>query len=168
MSKFKNRKEFLRLFMRNTIKDLQNNFHHKIKVTVRFNEVDILGVCNNAVFINYFENARLQYFKKINLIPKEGLFSDGKLFFVVRNEINYLNFAKFDDKLEIYSRISFIKNSSFDFEHLIINSKNKIEIANGNGVIVQVDPETKKSIPLSREFKDSVKNFDKSVKILTN
>lgn len=145
---------------------MPKNFHHKIKVTVRFNEVDMLGVCNNAVFINYFENARLQYFKKINLVPKDGLFSDGRLFFVVRNEINYLNFAKYDDELEIYSRISFIKNSSFGFEHLIINSKNKIEIANGSGVIVQVDPKTKKSIPLSKKFKDAVKKFDASVKII--
>lgn len=145
---------------------MPKNFHHKIKVTVRFNEVDMLGVCNNAVFINYFENARLQYFKKINLVPKDGLFSDGRLFFVVRNEINYLNFAKYDDELEIYSRISFIKNSSFGFEHLIIYSKNKIEIANGSGVIVQVDPKTKKSIPLSKKFKDAVKKFDASVKII--
>lgn len=141
-------------------------FNHKIILHVRFNEVDMLGVCNNAVYINYFEQARLDYFKNIGLIPKDGLFSDGKLFFVVRNEINYLNPAKFDDELAILSRISFIKNSSFGFEHIIINNISQLEIANGNGVIVQADPKTGKSLELPREFFEKVKNFDSGVKIL--
>lgn len=142
------------------------NFKHKINVTVRFNEVDMLGVCNNAVYINYFENARLQYFKQIDLIPKNGLFSHGNLFFVVRNEINYLSQAKFDDELEIYSKVSFIKNSSFGFEHLIINLETKIEIADGSGIIVQVDPKTGKSCPLTSKFISSVKKIDKKVEII--
>ena len=98
------------------------DFKHKITVTVRFNEVDMLGVCNNAVYINYFEHARLQYIKDLDLLPPAGLFSDDKLFFVVRNEINYLGFANYDDTLEVYSRISFVKNSSYGFEHLIVNA----------------------------------------------
>ncbi|MBA4309332.1 MAG: hypothetical protein C0425_03225 [Chlorobiaceae bacterium] len=66
-----------------------NDFKHKINVTIRFHEVDMLGVCNNAVYINYFEHARLQYIKDIGLMPKDGIFSDGQIYFMVRNEINY-------------------------------------------------------------------------------
>lgn len=99
------------------------DFNHKTTVTVRFHEVDMLGVCNNAVYINYFEHARLEYVKAAGLIPKGGIFSDGKLFFMVRNEINYRDHAFYDDELEIYSRISYIKNSSFGFDHLIVKRK---------------------------------------------
>jgi acyl-CoA thioester hydrolase len=142
-------------------------FKHKITVKVRFNEVDMLGVCNNAVYISYFEEARLQYFKELELIPKEGIFSDGKLFFVVRNEINYKDHAGFDDELNIYSRISFIKNSSFGFEHLIVKPKeNNLLVADGSGVIVCVDPSTKKSTSLSKEFYDKVSEFEDDVEIL--
>jgi acyl-CoA thioester hydrolase len=143
-----------------------SDYKHKIIVKVRFNEVDMLGVCNNAVYINYFEQARLDYFKNIGLIPENGLFTDGRLFYVVRNEINYLNPAKFDDELAILSRISFIKNSSFGFEHLIINTNNTLEIVNGKGVIVQVDPKTMKSIELPQSFYEEVRDFDSNVEIL--
>ena len=34
------------------------DFTHKTTIKVRFHEVDMLGVCNNAVYINYFEHAR--------------------------------------------------------------------------------------------------------------
>ena len=83
------------------------DFIHKITIKVRFHEVDMLGVCNNAVYINFFEHARLEYVKEAGLIPEGGIFSDGRLFFMVRNEINYRGHSFYDDELEVYSK-SFI------------------------------------------------------------
>lgn len=143
-----------------------NDFKHKITVQVRFHEVDMLGVCNNAVYINYFETARLDYIKTAGLMPKEGLFSDGRLFFMVRNEINYKDHAFYDDELEIYTRISYVKNSSFGFDHLIVKKKTGKEIADGKGVIVQVDPKTRKSIELEQEIIDKIKLFEPNVSII--
>jgi len=143
----------------------RTDFKHKIIVTVRFNEVDMLGVCNNAVYINYFEHARLQYIKAAGLMPEGGIFSDGRLFFMVRNEINYRGHAHYDDELNIYTRISYIKNSSYGFEHLIENKRNEI-IVDGTGVVVHVDPKTRKSTPLPEFFYEKVKAFQGEVKII--
>jgi acyl-CoA thioester hydrolase len=142
------------------------NFKHKYTVTVRFHEVDMLGVCNNAVFINYFETARLEYIKTAGLMPEKGIFSDGKLFFMVRNEINYLDHARYDDVLDVYSKISFIKNSSFSYDHLIVNQKTGKIIADGKGVVVYVDPNTRKSTPLPESFIEKVKKFEPALQIL--
>jgi len=142
------------------------DFKHKISLTVRFNEVDMLGVCNNSVYLNYIEHARLQYIKQIGLMPGKEIFSDDRLFFVVRNELNYKGFAHYDDELEVYSKISFIKNSSFGFDHIIVNSKTNNIIVEGSGVIVQVDPLTKQSTNLPDEFYEKVKQHEERVKIL--
>jgi acyl-CoA thioester hydrolase len=143
-----------------------NNFKHKITVQVRFHEVDMLGVCNNAVYINYFETARLEYIKAVGLMPEKGIFSDGKLFFMVRNEINYRDHAYYDDELEIYTKISYVKNSSFGFDHLIVKKKSRKIIVDGKGVIVHVDPKTRKSISLTNDFYDKIEKFEgKSVKL---
>ena len=144
----------------------QKDFIHKYTVTVRFHEVDMLGVCNNAVYINYFETARLEYVKAAGLMPKDGIFSDGKIFFMVRNEINYLDHAYYDDVLDVYSKISYIKNSSFGYDHLIVKQKSGKEIVNGKGVVVYVDPKTRKSTPLPESFIETVKKFEPSVNIL--
>lgn len=142
------------------------DFNHKTTVTVRFHEVDMLGVCNNAVYINYFEHARLEYVKAAGLIPKGGIFSDGKLFFMVRNEINYRDHAFYDDELEIYSRISYIKNSSFGFDHLIVKKKTGQIIVDGKGVVVYVDPKTRKSTSLPEYFIEKVKVIDPDVQLI--
>ncbi|HSW55452.1 MAG TPA: thioesterase family protein [Ignavibacteriaceae bacterium] len=142
------------------------NFKHKYTVTIRFHEVDMLGVCNNAVYINFFETARLEYIKAAGLMPEKGIFSDGKIFFMVRNEINYRSHAYYDDVLDVYSRISYIKNSSFGYDHLIIKQKTGEVIVDGKGVVVYVDPKTRKSISLPDNFIQKVKAFEPSVKIL--
>ncbi|WP_337864508.1 thioesterase family protein [Ignavibacterium sp.] len=142
------------------------DFNHKTTVQVRFHEVDMLGVCNNAVYINYFEHARLEYVKAAGLIPAGGIFSDGKLFFMVRNEINYRDHAFYDDELEIYSKVSYIKNSSFGFDHLIVKKKTGQIIVDGKGVVVYVDPKTRKSTSLPEDFIVKVKRIEPDVKII--
>jgi len=143
-----------------------SDYNHKTTVTVRFHEVDMLGVCNNAVYINYFEHARLEYVKAAGLIPQGGIFSDGKLFFMVRNEINYRDHAFYDDELEVYSKISFIKNSSFGFDHIIVKKKTGQVIVDGKGVVVYVDPKTRKSTSLPEDFIEKVKKIDPDVNII--
>lgn len=143
-----------------------SDFKHKYTVRVRFNEVDMLGVCNNSVYINFFEDARLQYIKAAGLFPKKGIFSDGRLFFIVKNEINYKEHSHYDDMLTVYSRMSYIRNSSFGFQHIVVNDKTRAIIADGSAVIVHVDPKTRKSIPLEEAFIVKVKAFDPLVEIL--
>ena len=143
-----------------------SDFKHKIIITVRFHEVDMLGVCNNAVYINYFETARLEYIKAAGLMPEKGIFSDGKLFFMVRNEINYRDHAFYDDELVVYTRISYVKNSSFGFDHQIVKKKTGQVIVDGKGVIVHVDSKTRKSIDLEPELINKIKLFEPGVQIL--
>ncbi len=140
-----------------------SKFKHKVTVSVRFNEVDMLGVCNNAVYLNYFEYARLEYIRDAGLMPEGRIFSNGILFFIVRNELNYKAHSHYRDELNIYSKIAYIKNSSFGFDHLIENVKTKEVIVEGSGVIVQVDSKTKKSLPLTDEFFKKVKKFQGEV-----
>jgi acyl-CoA thioester hydrolase len=142
------------------------DFNHKITITVRFHEVDMLGVCNNAVYINYFEHARLEYAKEAGLIPEGGIFSDGKLFFMVRNEINYRGHSFYDDELDVYSKVTYIKNSSFGYDHIIVKRKSGEVIVDGKGVVVFVDPETRKSAPISEDIIRRIKAYEPDVKII--
>jgi len=99
-------------------------------------------------------------------MPEKGIFSDGNIFFMVRNEINYRSYAYYDDVLDVYSKIIFIKNSSFGYDHLIIKQKTGEVIVDGKGIVVFVDPKTRKSTALPEDFIKKVKAFEPSVRIL--
>jgi len=144
----------------------RKDFKHIYKLRVRLYEVDILQIVNNAVYFNYFEQARIQYAKDAGLLPDDNIFSEDSLYYMVHNEINYLKPSFFDDELNIYTRISYIKHSSFGFEHIVENSKSKKIIAEGSGVSVHVNPVSKKSSQISDKVIEKVKTFEPSVKIL--
>jgi acyl-CoA thioester hydrolase len=143
-----------------------SDFLHLYKLRVRLYEVDILQIVNNAVYFNYFEQARIQYAKDAGLLPDDNIFSEESLYYMVHNEINYIKPAFFDDELNIYTRISYIKLSSFGFEHIVENSISKKIIAEGGGVSVHVNPVLKKSSLIADEVIKKVKSFEPSVKIL--
>lgn len=143
------------------------NYRHKIIEVVKFHEVDMLGVCNNAVYFNYFEDARIKYIQdlKRNYALKEIL--EGYSFFImVHNECDYIKSAHLDDELNIYTRVDFIKNSSFGFQHIVEKADTKSVIAKGGGVLVHIDRSNKKSLPLPKEFYDAVQKHEKEIKII--
>jgi len=145
-----------------------NLFKHTYDIIVRFNEVDMLHIVNNAVYFNYLEQARIAYAKDLGILPEQGIAFDGSAFYMARNEINYLKVALFEDRLRIYSRIYYIKHISFGFDHVVEQMKDKKIIAEGSGTLVHVNPVTKKSIPLPKDFVDKVKKFEKNVEIIPN
>jgi acyl-CoA thioester hydrolase len=143
------------------------DYKHSINETVKFHEVDMLGVCNNAVYFNYFEDARIKYVQDLvkNFKLKDFLYGDS-FFIMVRNECDYMESAHLDDELKIYTKIDYIKNSSFGFRHVVVKESGNKIIAKGGGTVVHINKNTKQSIPLPQEFYDAVKEFEGEVKII--
>jgi YbgC/YbaW family acyl-CoA thioester hydrolase len=82
---------------------------------------------------------------------------------VVKNVIDYKSFAFIDDLLEIYSRIKWIKNSSFCFEQVMVNPETNQLIATALGVLVNLNPKTNKPEKLNEKFINEVKAFEKRI-----
>ena len=144
-----------------------SNYKHKIEEEVKFHEVDMMGICNNAVYLNYFEDGRVKYIQNLKRTYKlQTIMEGGSFFITARNEIDYIEPALFDEKLNIYTRIDFIKNSSFGFRHIGENDKTKKILATGVGIFVHINLKTKKSVPLPEEFYTAVSSFEKQVNIV--
>lgn len=142
-------------------------FKHSINETVKFHEVDLLGVCNNAVYFNYFEDARIKYVQDLVKKYKLQEFIHGESFFImVHNECDYMESAQLDDELKVYTKIDYIKNSSFGFKHLVEKISSGKIIAKGGGTVVHINKDQKRSIPLPQEFYDAVKEYEGQVKII--
>lgn len=138
-----------------------NSFKHKITEIVKFHEVDMLGVCNNAVYFNYFEDARIKYLQELSKKYKFTEFLvDDSFVIMAHNEIDYINSSYLDDELTVFTKISKVSKSSFSFEHFIHRSSDNKDIAKGGGVLVHINKVTKESQPLPEEFHRAVLDFE--------
>ncbi len=144
-----------------------SNYKHKIIEVVKFHQLDLLGICNNVVYFDYFVDARIKYIQNLKAIYKFKEFLEGNSFFIMaQNECDYIEPAYLDDELNIYTRIDFIKNSSFGLRHLIEKESSKKIIAHGGGIVVHIDRYSKKPLQLPEEFYDAVKKFENKVEVL--
>lgn len=148
------------------IKD-KNSFKHMFQVRVRTWEVDWQGVVHNSNYLRYMEIGRLEYRRSYGYdLSTDGTFNDGLKVFVVHNAIDYLATAALDDVLNVYTRVSWIKNSSFSFEHIIEKDSEKRLLATGLGIIVNVDYNSNRPVDLPVKFVEEVMKFEPECKLL--
>jgi acyl-CoA thioester hydrolase len=134
-------------------------FKHKIKVNVRFSDLDAMGHVNNATYLSYLEEARIAYYNDVMKKNPENLDFNAV---VARIEIDYISQIRLGDDVEIYNRTSKIGNKSSDLEHLIIvaNKNDKVIAAKAVTKLVSFDYKENKSIPVSEEARKIIEEFE--------
>ncbi|WP_155591899.1 acyl-CoA thioesterase [Lysinibacillus cavernae] len=129
----------------------EKDFSFYSEVRVRFSETDMYGHMNNTVSFTYFEQARIDYFRHLGiLMPSAGDENMKSIPIVADLQCDYVKQVFFDDVLRIYTKIARVGNSSIDIHYLTKNQKDEICFT-GRGTIVQMDPLTGKSVPISDE-----------------
>jgi acyl-CoA thioester hydrolase len=83
---------------------------------VRFTELDPLGHVNNAAYLGWFENFRLQYMKAYG-VPLTG--RDALMVVLRQVQVDYLAEMKLDDDYVVTGRTTRLRNSSFQMEYAV-------------------------------------------------
>jgi len=120
-----------------------------ITLDVRFRDMDGLGHVNHAIYLTYFEAARLGYYAA--LTGRAAI--DQIDMILVEVGATYHAPATFGDQLEVGARISRIGTKSFEMEYLIVRPADRRRIASGRSVQVMYDYATERSVPVPDEFR---------------
>jgi acyl-CoA thioester hydrolase len=137
------------------------DFKHKIQVRVRTFEIDSQGIVHNSNYLKYLEIGRVEYKRNLGYkILKNGVFDDGLKVVVVHNSMDYKGFAFMDDLLNIYTRILWIKNSSFCFEQIIEKDSDQSIILEGKGILVNLNPKTNFPETIEDKFVKEIEVFE--------
>jgi acyl-CoA thioester hydrolase len=87
-------------------------------LTVRFSETDAQGVVHNAVYLVWFEIARVAYLAQF---PGgyRGLVEQGVDATTTEASVRYLEGTRFDDELRVHVRATDLRGARFRFEYAI-------------------------------------------------
>ncbi|MEX1192365.1 MAG: thioesterase family protein [Brumimicrobium sp.] len=119
------------------------------KIQVRFADCDMMGHVNNAVYLTYFEQARMHYFEQ--LIGSDWDYrNDGIL--LVKNEVVYLKPVLLHDIPEIYLHLVDMGEKSFTLGYEVkVNDEVR---TTGVSKLVCFDFSTQESVPVYQAMKD--------------
>ncbi len=91
---------------------------HITKIKVRSYECDSYSHVNNAVYLNYLENARMDFLHAVNFDYK-GIVEKGFYLYVTHIDIYYKGSAFLDDELEIETFPTKLQHVSGEFSQTI-------------------------------------------------
>ena len=132
---------------------------HKTDVQIRFNDVDILGHVNNAVYQYYFDLARVNYFTDV-LGEHEADFHAEALI-VASIKVDYIMPVFLKDKIYVTTKITTIGNKSLTMTQEVFDEKKQLK-ASSETRMVAYSIKKQSTISIPERWKTLMSNFEKS------
>jgi len=135
-------------------------FKHKTEIQIRFNDIDIAGHVNNAVYQYYFDYGKLHYldtvFGKLIEWKKYG-------FVLLNINIDFVTPIYLHDKIEVETKIIQLKNKSIEILQIIRekNTKNNTGVKSvARSIMVAYNFIKKESFVIPETWREAVKNYE--------
>ena len=137
-----------------------SRFKFRSQVRVRNYEVDWQGIVHNANYLLYFEVGRIEYLKSLGIRISVDTIRNHSRVVLVRNELNYKEPAHFDDLLNVFTRVMYIRDTSFAFEGVLQDARTKRIIGDNIAVHVWIDPRTGRPVTVNPRFRSIIKKYE--------
>jgi acyl-CoA thioester hydrolase len=125
------------------------------KIEVRFADIDVMGHVNNAIYLSYFEQARMKFFEE--LVGKEWDWETHGIL-LARNEIDYRAPVLLNDQVYVETELveMGIKSMTVGYKVKVEREGKEIICTEGKSVLVAFDYHKGKSQPIPKDWKEKL------------
>ena len=121
---------------------------------VVWGDMDSYRHVNNVVYFRYFENARLEYIRRVEWFAVEKATGIGPI--LASTQARFRRALTYPDTIHIGIRLQELKEDRFTVEHCIVSEKLNEVATIGDGLIVAFHYESGKKAPLPKELKERI------------
>jgi acyl-CoA thioester hydrolase len=132
-------------------------FHHPIEV--RYGDLDPQGHLNNAKYLTYFEQARVNYLIDLGLFAVDQSFMEVGII-LAEARVTFLQRVNFGTPLQVGARTTRLGNRSFEMAYSLQGAHSGEEFATGMAVMVTFDYRTQQTIPIPHNWREAMAAFD--------
>ena len=132
-------------------------FHHEIRV--RFGDTDLQAIVFNANFLIYYDVAWTEYFRALGL-SWQTMIESGVDTVLARTTLEFKAPARFDEVLEVYTRISKIGNTSLTFDFEIYAEGSERLVNSASSLYVCVNPKTLQKMRVPDDLRRRISEFE--------
>lgn len=129
-----------------------------LPITVRSTDLDGLGHVNNAVYFQYFEQARLEHVARMGFLPQ---YTEGDRprhrFAIAETACRYKAPAYYRDVLLVSVRTTEVRQRSFALTYEVRREADGVLVAEGSSVQVWLDEEGR-ATPLPQAFRTALED----------
>jgi acyl-CoA thioester hydrolase len=138
---------------------VKEDFRFQHSLRVRFGETDLQGIVFNSNYLTYYDVAWTEYFRELGLTWKD-MVASGVDTVLARTTVEFKSAARFDELLEIHTRVSRIGNTSLSFDFAIYPEGEDRLIGLASSLYVCIDPETQQPIRVPDDLRERIAEFE--------
>jgi len=105
-----------------------------VEQAVAWGDMDSYRHVNNVVYFRYFENARLEYLRRIGWFEFEQQTGIGPI--LQATQARFRRPLNYPDTIRIGARVSTIGHDRFTLEHIVVSHGQGLVAAEGKGTVV--------------------------------
>ena len=132
-------------------------FPVSLDIRIDWSELDYFGHVNNVMFFKYIQASRVNYWDAIGLTESHLKTNIGPLLASAKCDFKKPLF--YPGNVIILARMLFIKNTSFSFQHRILNDAGET-VAEAEDIMVMYDFNKKEKVIFPAELKTKVEKLE--------
>lgn len=101
-----------------------HSFHQEMKMRIDWSETDLFGHVNNVMIMKYIQASRVDYLDKIGLMKSYLEDKTGPV--LATTTCEFRKPLHYPGNIVVKTKLNFIKNSSFELMHVILNDEEEI------------------------------------------
>jgi acyl-CoA thioester hydrolase len=133
-------------------------FHFFHLIEVRYGDLDAQRHVNNAKYLTYMEQARLEYARHLGLWDGETFAELGMI--VAEIKISYLAPIHFGQAVRVGVRVSHLGNKSMLWEYRLENAQDGSLFATATSVQVAFDYQAGRSVLVPEKWRNIISQFE--------
>ncbi|HIA46839.1 MAG TPA: acyl-CoA thioesterase [Candidatus Hydrogenedentes bacterium] len=137
---------------------MKSDFKYWITIPTRFRDLDTMNHVNSAMYLTYFEMARMDYFHSVGLLKLKEPGRRGPA--VVTQTCNYKQQLFHPSIIEAGIRCSRIDTTSFTVEYEFYLKDSETLICDGTTTMTWVDYTIPKAIPVPDVLREAINELE--------
>jgi acyl-CoA thioester hydrolase len=129
-----------------------------VEVPVLWGEMDSYRHVNNVVYFRYFENARLEYFRRLGWFEYERESGVGPI--LAATQARFRRPLTYPDRVSIGARAWSIGEDRFTLDHLVVSHKLGAVAAEGQGTVVTYHYAQGRKVPMPDELRRRIADLE--------
>jgi acyl-CoA thioester hydrolase len=144
-----------------TIQNLLSSFPVVVEQAVVWGDMDSYRHVNNVVYFRYFENARLEYFRRLDWFTFERETGIGPI--LAATQARFRKPLSYPDAISIGVRVSSMAEDRFTMDYRIVSQGLRAIATEGQGTIVTIQYKDGKKVPIPDELRRRIAALEATV-----
>jgi acyl-CoA thioester hydrolase len=133
-----------------------------VELPVAWGDMDSYRHVNNVVYFRYFENARLEYFRRLDWFEYEKQTGIGPI--LAATQARFRKPLTYPDTIWVAARAVNVDSDRFHLEHIIVSKRLGAVVAEGKGTVVTFHHGAGHKVVMPEEFRYRIEALEGTVR----